>query len=163
MGVLPRPPLSVRTRLRTPDGTVEEPLHSRMRTVPALRMVRPGGEPHVGYVVRTPEGELTFNSFGEVERAFLQGLVEPEDEVREEGTSKWRKASTLPLLIQARRRGDAVWGGTQPAWIIVSIVFASAALYSIAKGRTWLGLTIAFALALLLTRVTYRAFKRTRP
>lgn len=115
------------------------------------------------YVVRTPEGELTFNSFGEVEKAWLQGLVEPDDEIREEGASKWRKASTLPLLVQARRQGDAVWGGTQSAWIVVSIALASAALYSIAKGRTWLGLAIAFALALLLTRVTYRAFKRRRP
>jgi hypothetical protein len=133
-----------------------------MRTIPAPGTVHPGGS-LVRYFVRTPEGELVFNSFGEVERAFLQGLVEPDDEIREEGANKWRKASTLPLLLQARRRGDAVWGGTQSAWIIVSIVFASAALYLIAKGRTWLGLTIAFALALLLTRVTYRAFKRTRP
>ena len=53
------------------------------------------------YFVRTPEGELVFNSFGEVERAFLQGLVEPDDEIREEDANKWRKASTLPLLVQA--------------------------------------------------------------
>lgn len=115
------------------------------------------------YIVRSPEGELTFNSFGEVEKAWLQGLVEPNDDIREEGASKWRKASSLPLLAQARRRGNAAWGGTQPAWIIISIVLGSAALYSIAKGHTWLGLAIAFALALLLTRVTYRAFKRSRP
>ncbi len=115
------------------------------------------------YTVRTPEGELTFKSFGEVERAWLQGLVEPDDEIQEEGSSKWRKASSLPLLVQARRHGDAVWGGTQPAWIVVAIVLASAALYLIAKGRTWYGLTLAFGLALLLTRVTYKAFKRSRP
>jgi hypothetical protein len=115
------------------------------------------------YTVRTPEGELTFGSFGEVERAWLQGLVEPDDEIREEGSSKWRKASSLPTLVQARRRGDAAWGGTQSAWLVILIVLASAALYLIAKGHTWSGLTLAFALALLLTRVTYKAFKRSRP
>ena len=115
------------------------------------------------YTVRTPEGELTFNSFGEVERAWLQGLVEPDDEIREEGSTKWRLASTVPLLVQARRRGDAVWGGTQPAWIVIAIILASAALYSIAKGHMLIGLIVAFGLALLLTRVTYKAFKRSRP
>jgi hypothetical protein len=115
------------------------------------------------YTVRTQEGELTFNSFGEVERAFLQGLVDPEDEIREEGASTWRKASSIPLLVQARRRGDAVWGGTQAAWIMIAVIFGSIALYMIAKGRIALGLGLAVILSLLLTRVTYRAFKRTRP
>jgi len=115
------------------------------------------------YTVRTPEGELTYSSFGEVERAWLNGLVDGDDEIREEGTSKWRKASSFPVLAQARRRGDAVWGGTQSAWIVIAIILASAALYSIAKGHVWYGLAIAVALALLLTKVTYKAFKRSRP
>jgi len=115
------------------------------------------------YTVRTQEGELTFNSFGEVERAFLQGLVEPHDEIREEGSSAWRKASTIPLLVQARRRGDAVWGGTQAAWIMIAVIFGSIALYMIARGRIAIGLGLVVVLSLLLTRVTYRAFKRTRP
>lgn len=115
------------------------------------------------YTVRTQEGELTFNSFGEVERAFLQGLVEPQDEIREEGSSTWRKASSLPLLVQARRRGDAVWGGTQAAWIMIAVIFGSIALYMIAKGQIAIGLGLVVVLSLLLTRVTYKAFKRTRP
>ncbi len=138
-------------------------MHTRMRTEAIYWSLGPRGAPDMRYTVRTPEGELTFNSFGEVERAWLQGLVDPDDEIREEGSTKWRKASTLPLLVQARRRGNAVWGGTQSAWIVVAIVLGSAALYSIAKGHTWLGLMVAFGLALLLTRVTYRAFKRSRP
>ncbi len=163
MGMLPRSLVSVRNQLRTLSGKGKVQLHTNMRTVLGYGTVGPGAEPDMRYIVRTPEGELTFNSFGEVERAWLQGLVEPDDEIREEGATKWRKASTLPLLVQARRRGDALWGGTQSAWIIIAIVFASAALYFIAKGRTWFGLMIAFVLALLLTRVTYRAFKRSRP
>jgi hypothetical protein len=117
----------------------------------------------VRYTVRTPEGELTYNSFGEVERAWLNGLVDGDDEIREEGASKWRKASSFKVLAQARRRGDAVWGGTQSAWIVIAIILASAALYSIARGHLWYGLAIAVALALLLTKVTYKAFKRSRP
>jgi hypothetical protein len=138
-------------------------VHTRMRTETSYGTLYPRSEPTMRYTVRTPEGELTFNSFGEVERAWLQGLVESDDEILEEGSTKWRKASTVPLLAQARRRGDAVWGGTQPAWIVIAIVLASAALYSIAKGHTWFGLIMAFGLALLLTRVTFRAFKRSRP
>ena|SRR5712692_1416631 len=115
------------------------------------------------YTVRTQEGELTFNSFGEVERAFLQGLVDVDDEILEESSSKWRKVSSIPLLVQARRRGDAVWGGTQAAWIMSAVIFGSFALYMIAKGQIAIGLGVAVLLSVLLTRVTYKAFKRTRP
>jgi hypothetical protein len=120
--------------------------------------------------VRTPEGELTFQSFGEVERAYLQGLVDPEDELLEEGTTKWRKANTFPLLVQARRHGNAVWEGTQMAWMVVTMVVGSTAMYLIFKGiakENWLQTSIGFLLAItlgvLLTRVTMKAFKRTRP
>lgn len=115
------------------------------------------------YTVKTQEGELTFPSFGEVERAWLQGLVEPEDEICQEGSGIWKKASSFPVLMQARRRGDAVWGGTQAAWIMIAVIFGSAALYLISKGRIAFGLGLAVVLSLLLTRVTYKAFKRTRP
>jgi hypothetical protein len=46
---------------------------------------------------------------------------------------------------------------------VIAIILASAALYSIARGHVWYGLAIAVALALLLTKVTYKAFKRSRP
>ena len=104
-----------------------------------------------------------YQSFGEVERAYLQGLVGPEDEVAEEGTEKWRKAGALPQLAAARRTGDQVWGGTQMLWIIFSIGTGSAALYLMAKRQFLWGFGIAFFLGLLLTKVTYRAFKRSKP
>ncbi len=113
------------------------------------------------YRVKNEDGELSFGSFGEVERAYLQGLVEPDDEILEEGSTRWRKASTIPLLVQAGRRRNA-WGGTQSLWIVVAVVFGSAALYMIAKGRMLIGLVLALILSVLLFSVTYRAFRRTR-
>ena len=57
----------------------------------------------MAYRVRTPDGELMFPSLGDIERAYVQGLVDPDDEVREDGAEKWRKASSFPVLAQARR------------------------------------------------------------
>jgi hypothetical protein len=115
------------------------------------------------YQVRNEYGQLTFESFGAVEQAWLQGLVGPEDEVLEEGSTRWRKAGTIPLLVQARRKADAAWGGTQGLWIVTAIFFGSTALYLVVKGHWVMGLALALGLTFLLTRVTYRAFTRTRP
>jgi hypothetical protein len=123
---------------------------------------RGGAHDPMRYTVKTPEGELTFNSFGEVERAWLQHLIDPEDEIQEEGSTRWRKASSFPVLVRARRESPRVWGGSQALWILLGIVLASAALYLIAKGKLLYGLVASLAVGLLLTQVTYRAFKRTR-
>ena len=64
------------------------------------------------HTVRTLYGGLTFDSFGDAERAWRQALVEPDDEIWEEGSTKVAKALLRALLVQARRRADAVWGGT---------------------------------------------------
>ncbi len=55
------------------------------------------------YRVRTPEGELEYPSLRDVEQAYVQGLVDPQDEVLEEGSTLWRKAESLPTLARARR------------------------------------------------------------
>ena len=130
------------------------------------------------YRVRTPEGELSYESFGEVERAYLSGLVDPEDEVLEEGTTRWRKAGAIPTLAKARRSGNQVWGGTQMIWILIFISLGSVALYLLGKGwaaqhtqplmdvmiHYWApGGLLAIVLGTLLTTITYRAQKRTRP
>ena len=113
--------------------------------------------------VRSQEGELTFESFGAVEQAWLQGLVGPEDEILEDGATKWRKAKTFPLLVQARRHGNAVWGGTQALWIFTTVALGSFALYTIVNGRWWIALLVTVVLCLILGRVTYQAFTRSKP
>ena len=55
------------------------------------------------YRVRTPEGELDYESLLHVEQAYIAGLVAPEDEVLEEGGTLWRKAASLPNLARAKR------------------------------------------------------------
>src|ERR1043166_1746974 len=86
------------------------------------------------WTVRTKEGELTYGSFGEVEQAWLSGMVGPDDELKEEGHDKWRKATTFPLLVQARKHGNQVWGGTQMVWLIVLIALGSLAMYFLVEG-----------------------------
>jgi len=113
--------------------------------------------------VRNQDGELTFESFGAVEQAWLQGLVGPEDEILEDGATKWRQAKTFPLLVQARRHGDAVWGGTQALWIFATVALGSFALYTIINGRWWIALLVTVVLCLILGRVTYQAFNRSKP
>ena len=115
------------------------------------------------YTVRTKDGELVYESFRAVEQAWLSGLVGPEDELLEDGTTKWRRADSFPLLVQARRQGNQVWGGTQAAWIFSGVLLASVALYLIAHGRVVIGSVLALIVSSLLFRVTYSAFKRTKP
>ena len=117
-----------------------------------------------------PEGVLEYGSMREVEQAYLSGLIGPEDEIKEVTATKWRKAKSLPVLANARRTGNQVWGGTQFLWMMITVVVGSLAFWLIQKGvktnahgYTGLGLVLTIALAALLMRVTASAFKRSKP
>src|SRR6202022_1831994 len=138
-GMLRRTPERVRTRFRTFAWGSPSPVHSRMRTRPIIDSSG-GLYDRMRYTVKTPEGELTYNSFGEVERAWMQHLIDPEDEIRGEDSTRWRKASSFPVLVRARRQSAATWGGSQALWILIGIMLGSAALYFIAKGKLLIGL-----------------------
>jgi len=130
------------------------------------------------YRVRSPEGELMYETFRAVEHAVVNGLVDMTDDLQEEGSTRWRKVGAIPELARARPSGDQVWGGSQMLWILVSVIVASVSLYLIVHGSMafnrkvplmdvmihyWIpGLVIAIVLGSILTRVTYRAFKRPR-
>ncbi len=113
--------------------------------------------------VRTPEGELEYQSFGEVEQAWLMGLVGPEDELLEDGKTTWRKASSFPLLVQARRTGEQAWGGSWFLWTVIGILLGSAALWLIKAGEYLYGGTLGIATAMVMIHVTVRASARSRP
>jgi hypothetical protein len=126
------------------------------------------------YQVRTQEGELTFQSFGEVEQAWLMGLVGPDDELLEEGKTLWRKASSFPLLVQARRTGEQAWGGSWFLWAVIGILAGSGALWLIHEGIKELqasgnpsqliaGGLLALATASLMFHVVTKAHQRSRP
>lgn len=116
--------------------------------------------------VRTEDGELEFKSFGQVEEAWLLGLVGPDDELLEEGKTKWRKASTFPLLMKARRSGEKVWVGTWFGWTLLGVIGATIALVLINKDD-WEsrvgGLVVAFVVAIVMVRVHLRAHARSKP
>ena len=115
------------------------------------------------YRVKTPEGELDYLSMREVELAYIQGLVGPDDEVLEEGTSLWRKASSIPVLVKARPPPKGLGFGTQALTAIFAglLGFISLMLlWSESPTRRGVGLFLALATAMMLGRVTYKAFKR---
>ncbi|WP_164016768.1 hypothetical protein [Pyxidicoccus trucidator] len=118
------------------------------------------------YVVRTPEGELVYPSLLDVERAYVQGLVDPEDEVREETALTWRKAGSLPTLAQARRTSSGAAARGQ-ALMVMGVVLLGGLALSLLFRDSWnlrlLGIVLALMASFMLTRVTFKAFKRPPP
>jgi hypothetical protein len=115
------------------------------------------------YRVRNQDGELEYGSFGQVEQAWLMGLIEPEDEILEEGKTMWRKAKSLPLLVRARRSGDQVWMGTWFIWILIGVIGGSAALYQFHEKNYAVGFIIAFAVAAVMFNITVKAYQKRKP
>lgn len=115
------------------------------------------------FKVRTPEGELDFQSFGEVEKAWLMGLVGPDDELLEDGKQNWRKASSYPLLVQARRTGEQAWGGSWFLWTVIGILLASGTGWLIKMGENLYAGVLGLMTAMVMIHVTVRAAKRSRP
>lgn len=122
------------------------------------------------YRVRNQDGEIEFQNFGQLEEAYLMGLVEPTDEVLQEGHQNWRRADSYALLARARRHGDNVWGGAWFLWVLIGVAGATVALVLFKRAATekndlyWaLGFLIAIADVVLMTRVTVNAQKRRDP
>jgi hypothetical protein len=115
------------------------------------------------WTVRTKEGELVYESFGEVEKAWLLGLVEPDDELLEEGKTKWRRAGSIPLLVQARRTGEQAWGGAWFLWILTGIMLASSALWLARGGLYGAAVALGIFTMAVMAYGTWRAAKRARP
>jgi hypothetical protein len=113
------------------------------------------------YRVRTPEGELEYSSLRDVEQAYLQGLVDPQDEVLEEGGTLWRKAESLPSLVRARRAQSTALGQSQTLSVGAVVALGVVALYLYFTGRNVLwALGIALLIVPLLTRLMIKAFRR---
>ena len=113
------------------------------------------------YTVRSADGEVSFGNYLEMEQAWLAGLVDPEDEVHEEGKKGWYKAGTHPLLVKARPPRRPASGSLLP-WIVTSLVAAMAALFWRGYWGLLISLPLALILSALLTRLAYNALRPNR-
>jgi hypothetical protein len=118
------------------------------------------------YRVRTQEGELDYESLGQLEQACVQGLVEPEDEVLEEGQGTWRKVASIPALARVKAASPRLGERAQVVTILAVVLLGVGALVLLfgesARYRL-LGLTLALLITALLSRVTLKAFRRPPP
>ncbi|MBZ4333820.1 hypothetical protein [Corallococcus sp. AS-1-12] len=122
----------------------------------------------MAYRVRTPDGELMFPTLGDIERAYVQGLVDPDDEVREDGAETWRKASSLPVLARAKKPHARDTSRRAQTLTVAGAVAAGVlALVLLFTGTNWnirmMGIALALVVSGLLTRVTFKAYKRPPP
>lgn len=116
--------------------------------------------------VRSKEGELQYESFGQVEKAWLLGLIDPDDEILEEGHTKWRRADSIPLLVKAERSGEQVWVGTWFIWTLMGIAGGTIALVLLnSKGvmSKFAGVMVGFIVAGAMLKVTMNAYARRKP
>jgi hypothetical protein len=113
------------------------------------------------YTVRNQDGELDFPTFADVAKAYRQGLVDPEDEVREEGATAWRKAGALPELRGARLDASpSIWKRSQAFSIALAVVLGLAAMYVMSKMSVWVGIALLLADGMLLIRIATRAHSK---
>ncbi|QDE89736.1 hypothetical protein BHS06_12600 [Myxococcus xanthus] len=118
----------------------------------------------MGYVVRTPEGELVYPSLLDVERAYVQGLVDAEDEVREETATTWRKAASIPVLARAKPARSGALQRGQVLRVAAVVLLSALALSLVFRDELRLrgiGIVLALVASTLLFQVTTKAFKRT--
>ena len=112
--------------------------------------------------VRTPDGELSYPTLLDVERAFHQGLVDPEDEVLDEATGSVHRAMEHPLLRPPPPRRFWQNQSAQPARVAVALSLALAALVSGAVQQWWLALPVAGVAAWMTVRIAVTAQARPR-
>jgi len=101
------------------------------------------------YRVRTPEGELSFSSILELTKAYLVGLVAPEDEVQREGDTRWRKAASLPQLAQAKKPPRHFLADLHMRWALILAAIGSIAAFSFLYGSKHIGALLVLAFAVI--------------
>jgi hypothetical protein len=104
-------------------------------------------------IVKTQDGELTYNSMLEVRSLYEQGFIGPEDLVRAADSSRWVKAGDLGVLQGAQSRGRRE---TNMGARIAMAVCASIALAGLFEHAKWLMVGGLVFLGVLTPLVVYR-------
>lgn len=115
------------------------------------------------YRVRTPDGELDFPHLADIAQAYAAGLVEPDDEVQEVGSNTWRKARTLPALVnataQARKKDNTTYRD-----VLIAVVLAAVSFYLLifreGQASKGIGFMVAFLLAFQMRRLITQAWRK---
>lgn len=102
---------------------------------------------------------MRFESFREVHNAYRVGLIEPEDEILEDGTEKWRQAQTYPMLRDLPRSKKRTLPGPQ---ILAALGSGIAALIALFTGRWLAGLALGCIAAVSATLGANRAARPPR-
>lgn len=113
----------------------------------------------MAYRVRTPDGELTFASLYDIERAYAQGLVDENDEIREDGSEVWRKAGAIPAIRQARPEKVAR-RNFSPRLMLLTVLCAGLALQQFFFGSAIVAIALCLCASSLAMALTYKAFKK---
>jgi hypothetical protein len=116
----------------------------------------------MAFRVRTPDGELSYPTLLDVEKAFHQGLVDADDDVIDEATGVVHKAKEHPLLRAPPPRRFWHNQTAQPARIAVALSLALAALLAGATQQWWLALPVAVFATWLTVRIAVTAQARPR-
>ena len=90
----------------------------------------------MGYRVRNEYGELRFESFTELKDAYLHELVGPDDEILEDGSTHWRKASTVSHLVRAARERPSAFALQQKWWVLAALVLVVGVALLVALTRS---------------------------
>jgi hypothetical protein len=117
----------------------------------------------MGYRVRNSDGELKFPSLGDIAKAYRNGLVEPDDEVRDERSTEWKKASSMLVLRDER---PAPRRHSPARLIVLAIVLIVCVAALVALRGNWQGqlllLAVAFIGVVFGLQVTPGAFRVRR-
>lgn len=112
----------------------------------------------MAWTVRTEYGSLDFETLGELECAYRNGLVSPEDEVREERKQQWRRADSIPALRSSVAKTKSS-GLPRPFLLSLAIGLALgvSSLICLAYGQFIFATVLAIALCVFLLKFTARA------
>lgn len=116
------------------------------------------------YTVRTPDGELHFDSLYDVEKAWRSGLISHDDEIAEAGKPGWTKAGSMKVLQHASKADASTQsaGKLQSFWIVLVVILSVAALVLMAQSRLLVGGGLAVAAAIVLLQVTTQGWLKKK-